>query len=414
MAFDYMDKAGLSALWSKIKNRFVEKSEGKGLSDNNFTDELYNKLNGMDSVSFNDDASTFLKGDGTWGTPTISSDSIPHADYGTYGTVKYASDENIRSYFNAGYTESDVVVSKPITLSSPNASQVSVESADCDMVNGWILLKPRIVVLRRSTLGTSSISPWCVISNEDRLIVRGETGSRVLAAMTRVKINDVLKPKIFAVLDYSSGDSVDSQIYIYNETSNNIGLTVGDIITFESYISYPWGGTYTPPNLTAPESVIDGTEAIQLRQYPLLNSMYVSGVFEYSVPQTLIGNFYNYTDQSIPYSGTHLMAFYEEYNKGFYIPNEGTLVCPTAGTLSVSFNCKEDIEDGSNGYYTTVSIYINNEVADFFDTGSTATNVNVGYEVLAGDAIRIVQTEGDDSVWWGVRILISNLKITLE
>lgn len=408
MAFDYMDKAGLSALWSKIKNRFVEKSEGKGLSDNNFTDELYNKLNSMDSVSFNDDASTFLKGDGTWGTPTISSDSIPHADYGTYGTVKYASDENIRSYFNVGYAESDVVVSNPITLSSSNTSQNSVESTDCDMVNGWVLLKPRIVVSRRSTLSTSSISPWCVIPDEDRFIVQGETGSRVFIAMTRVKINDVLKPKIFAVLDDSLSDSM---IYIHNETGSNVGLASGDIITFESYISYPWGGTYTPPNLTAPESVIDGTEAIQLRQYPLLNSMDVSGVFEYSIPQTLIGNFYNYTDQSIPYSGTHLMSFYEENNKGFYIPNEGTLVCPTAGTLSVSFNCKED---GSNGHYTTVSIYINNEVADFFDTGSTTTNVNVSYEVLAGDAIRIVQTEGDNSVWWGVRILISNLKITLE
>ena len=58
MAYNYMDKTGLTKLWAKIKDKFVLKefktgsdSEYKVLSDNNLTDELKEKiLNAGDST----------------------------------------------------------------------------------------------------------------------------------------------------------------------------------------------------------------------------------------------------------------------------------------------------------------------------------------------------------------------------
>ena len=47
MANNYLDKNGLLYLWQKIKNVFVAKESGKGLSSNDFTTELKNKLDGI-------------------------------------------------------------------------------------------------------------------------------------------------------------------------------------------------------------------------------------------------------------------------------------------------------------------------------------------------------------------------------
>lgn len=44
---NYLDKNGLLYLWSKIKSKFVEKETGKGLSTNDFTNELKTKLDGI-------------------------------------------------------------------------------------------------------------------------------------------------------------------------------------------------------------------------------------------------------------------------------------------------------------------------------------------------------------------------------
>lgn len=47
MANNYLDKNGLLYLWQKIKDKFVAKESGKGLSTNDFTTTLKNKLNGI-------------------------------------------------------------------------------------------------------------------------------------------------------------------------------------------------------------------------------------------------------------------------------------------------------------------------------------------------------------------------------
>ena len=44
MPYNYLDKAGLEDLWAKIKGKFVEQVPGKGLSTNDLTDELKQKI----------------------------------------------------------------------------------------------------------------------------------------------------------------------------------------------------------------------------------------------------------------------------------------------------------------------------------------------------------------------------------
>lgn len=43
----YLDKTGLSYLWSKVKDKFVLKETGKGLSSNDFTSSEKQKLQGI-------------------------------------------------------------------------------------------------------------------------------------------------------------------------------------------------------------------------------------------------------------------------------------------------------------------------------------------------------------------------------
>lgn len=47
MSFKYLDKTGLTYFWEKIKSKFVAQETGKGLSSNDFTTALKNKLNGI-------------------------------------------------------------------------------------------------------------------------------------------------------------------------------------------------------------------------------------------------------------------------------------------------------------------------------------------------------------------------------
>ena len=47
MAYNYINKTGLQYIWNKIKAKFVAKDGDKVLSDNNFTDALKTKLDGI-------------------------------------------------------------------------------------------------------------------------------------------------------------------------------------------------------------------------------------------------------------------------------------------------------------------------------------------------------------------------------
>lgn len=63
MAKNYLDKEGVSYLWQKIKNKFVAKEEGKGLSTNDYDTTAKNKV---DKIVINGDGNSFLANDGSY------------------------------------------------------------------------------------------------------------------------------------------------------------------------------------------------------------------------------------------------------------------------------------------------------------------------------------------------------------
>ena len=55
MPYNYLDKSGLEDLWAKIKGKFVVQVPGKGLSTNDLTDELVQKINNAGASDFSGD-----------------------------------------------------------------------------------------------------------------------------------------------------------------------------------------------------------------------------------------------------------------------------------------------------------------------------------------------------------------------
>lgn len=55
MPYNYLDQKGLEQLWSKIKGKFVVQVPGKGLSTNDLTDELVQKINNAGASDFSGD-----------------------------------------------------------------------------------------------------------------------------------------------------------------------------------------------------------------------------------------------------------------------------------------------------------------------------------------------------------------------
>lgn len=63
MAKNYLDKEGVSYLWQKIKNKFVAKEAGKGLSTNDYDSTAKSKV---DKIVINGDGNSFLANDGSY------------------------------------------------------------------------------------------------------------------------------------------------------------------------------------------------------------------------------------------------------------------------------------------------------------------------------------------------------------
>lgn len=81
MAYNYLDKTGLTKLWGKIKDKFVVKehktgsdSEYKVLSDNNLTDELKQKILNAGSSSFDGQYTSLI------GKPSIEGHELASGD----------------------------------------------------------------------------------------------------------------------------------------------------------------------------------------------------------------------------------------------------------------------------------------------------------------------------------------------
>lgn len=103
MAKKFIDQTGLQYIFTKLKEAFVAKEDGKGLSTNDFTDALKNKLDnvstavpeydtmggatsssagspGLVPAPAAGDQDSYLKGDGTWEAMTaITTEEIDTA-----------------------------------------------------------------------------------------------------------------------------------------------------------------------------------------------------------------------------------------------------------------------------------------------------------------------------------------------
>ena len=62
MAKSFLSKDGLTSLWSKLKERFVAKEAGKGLSTNDYTTEEKQKLAGLSNYTLPQASETTLGG----------------------------------------------------------------------------------------------------------------------------------------------------------------------------------------------------------------------------------------------------------------------------------------------------------------------------------------------------------------
>ena len=103
MANKYLDKNGLLYFWQKIVNKFVEKEAGKGLSTNDFTNELKTKLDGIEA------------GATKYVLPTASADTLGGVKVG----AGLAINEGVLSATGGGTADSvdwSNVQNKPTTL----------------------------------------------------------------------------------------------------------------------------------------------------------------------------------------------------------------------------------------------------------------------------------------------------------
>lgn len=98
-ALKYLDDNGLLYFWQKIGNKFVAKETGKGLSTNDFTTSLKNKLdnissgaevNAIDTIKVNDTAQTITNKTVNITVPTNNNQLTNGAGYQTSADVQSA------------------------------------------------------------------------------------------------------------------------------------------------------------------------------------------------------------------------------------------------------------------------------------------------------------------------------------
>ena len=129
MAYNYLDKTGLTKLWSKITGKFVAKelktdsnSEYKVLSDNNLTDELKQKILDAGSSSFDGQYTSLI------GKPSIEGHELASGDQ-TAASLGLATPSDITTATNDMATQT-WVTSQAYATSSTVDSKISTATAD--------------------------------------------------------------------------------------------------------------------------------------------------------------------------------------------------------------------------------------------------------------------------------------------
>lgn len=129
MAYNYLDKTGLTKLWAKIKDKFVVKehktgsdSEYKVLSDNNLTDALVQKIMSAGDSTFDGQYTSLT------GKPSIEGHELASGDQ-TAASLGLATPSDITTATNDMATQTWVTTQGYATTSTVN-SKISTATAD--------------------------------------------------------------------------------------------------------------------------------------------------------------------------------------------------------------------------------------------------------------------------------------------
>lgn len=129
MAYNYLDKTGLTKLWAKIKDKFVVKehktgsdSEYKVLSDNNLTDALVQKIMSAGDSTFDGQYTSLT------GKPSIEGHELASGDQ-TAASLGLATPSDITTATNDMATQTWVTTQGYATTSTVD-SKISTATAD--------------------------------------------------------------------------------------------------------------------------------------------------------------------------------------------------------------------------------------------------------------------------------------------
>lgn len=116
-AYTYLDKVGLTNVWNKIKSEFVAKDGDKMLSDNNFTDDLKSKLEGLNVGS--------------------SEEMPPTAFYTGMFTIRSTSSRQVETLTTSGINASISGNAAVYTASQPGIYKIELTRFESDSTDAY-------------------------------------------------------------------------------------------------------------------------------------------------------------------------------------------------------------------------------------------------------------------------------------
>ena len=239
MAKNYLDKDGLLYLWTQIKGKFVGKDGDKVLSDNNFTDELKTKLEGIEN---NANKYTLPKATSdTLGGVKVGS-GLESADDGTISVKSGGKADSVdwsgvqgKPTTIAGYGITDAKISdKTITIGS---NSVEVPSALGDLENN----KQYQTKSEVSTAITNATKDLAKTSDVTSKITEATTDmatkSYVTSQLANINKKEVVTSTsamtdantIYLMSNSGSGNNIYDEYIVVNNKPEKIGTTEVDL-----------------------------------------------------------------------------------------------------------------------------------------------------------------------------------------
>ena len=215
MAYNYLDKTGLTKLWAKIKDKFVLKehktdsdSEYKVLSDNNLTDDLVEKIMSAGSSSFDGQYTSLI------GKPSIEGHELASGNQ-TAASLGLATPSDITTATNDMATKT-WVTSQAYATTSTVDSKISTATADM-ATQTW--------VGQQNYATTSSVNSLIAAAVAGAYKAKGSVAFASLPALASATIGDV-----YNVTDQFSttGDFMEGAGKTYSAGTNVVCVDAGE------------------------------------------------------------------------------------------------------------------------------------------------------------------------------------------